>query len=211
MIKVKICGITNLEDALCCSQEGADALGFIFSKRSPRYINEKEAKKIISHLDPYISKVGIFVDEKKEKVIEVANFLQLGVLQFHGEESVSYCNFFKERFKVIKTFFPSSKPFKEQIAPYKVDAYLFDIRYEEKLKGKKSLPKEVLKETASLIKENCRVIISGGLNVENILQVKKINPYAVDVASGLEKMVGKKDIDLVRLFVRRTKEDVTAR
>jgi phosphoribosylanthranilate isomerase len=210
MIKVKVCGITNLEDALFCSKAGADALGFIFSKKSPRYLKEKQAKEIIDNLDPFVSKVGVFMDEEKERVFEIASFLNLDVLQFHGRESPSYCAYFKKKFKVIKVLFPQDRPFKEKILKYKkVDGFLFDIKYEEKIKGKKNLSKEILKELRFLIKEGVKVIISGGLNVDNVLEVKKISPYAVDVCSGLEKFVGKKDKDLVIKFIQKVKNEVS--
>ena len=101
MIKVKICGITNQDDAQAASRLGADALGFIFAKKSPRYIKPLTAKKIIRSLDPFIVTVGVFVDESKENVLSIASELNLDCLQFHGNESPSYCNFFKKKFKVI--------------------------------------------------------------------------------------------------------------
>jgi phosphoribosylanthranilate isomerase len=205
MIKVKICGITNLEDALVCAKEGADALGFIFSKKSPRFLNEKDAKKLISSLEPFVTKVGVFIDTEKEKVLTLAEGLGLDTLQFHGNESPAYCNFFKPKFKVIKVFFPHQRPFKESIARYAVDAYAFDIKYEDKLRGERGLAKDILKEITSLIKGGCRVIISGGLSVKNISAITKLKPYAVDVASGLEEFVGKKDKELVRLFIKKVK------
>jgi phosphoribosylanthranilate isomerase len=205
MIKVKVCGITNLEDALACSNEGADALGFIFSKKSPRYITEKEAAKIISGLDPYITKVGVFLDEEKERVLEVANALSLDALQFHGKETPAYCLGFMPRFRVIKVFFPQDRPFGAKLARYKTDAAMFDVKYEEKSKGKNTLDRNMLKEISELIRKGNRTIISGGLNVKNISQIVKLKPYAVDVSSGLEKFVGKKDIELVREFIKKVK------
>lgn len=106
MVKVKICGITNLEDALFASFAGADAIGFIFSKKSPRYISEKRAGEIIQQLDPFLIKVGVFLDQEKQEVLDLASFLNLDVLQFHGKENPGYCHYFKPRFKVIKVFFP---------------------------------------------------------------------------------------------------------
>ena len=206
MIKIKICGITNAEDALLCSGQGAHALGFIFSRKSPRSLSEKAALKIISSLDPFVAKVGVFVDEEKEKVLEIAGMLSLNILQFHGKEPPAYCNFFRPKFKVIKVFFPHNRPFKETISRYAVDAYSFDIRYEDKLKGKNRLPKDILKEISSLIKQGYRVIISGGLTVENVSTITKLKPYAVDVASGIEEFVGKKDKELVRLFIKKVKD-----
>ena len=206
MIKVKICGITNLEDALFSSETGADALGFIFSKKSPRFINPKDAKKIISSLDPYIVKVGVFLNQLKEEVLEIANFLSLDVLQFHGDETQEYCNFFRKKFKVIKVFFPDDRPFKDRISKYKVDAYMFDIRYEDKT-NIKTLPKDALKEISDLIKEGYRVILSGGINLKNVSSFCKLRPYALDVASGVEKFVGKKDKELVSLFIKSVKNE----
>ena len=206
MVKVKICGITNIDDALMCSNQGADALGFIFSKKSPRYISEQAAKKIIQRLDPFVSKVGVFLDEEKEKVLDIASSLCLDLLQFHGKETPSYCSFFKPNFKVIKVLFPENRPFKDKLSKYKVDAFAFDIKYEDKIAGKKVLPKDILKEIASLKKDGFRVIISGGLTVGNLSQVKKLLPYAVDVASGVEEFIGKKDKTLVSRFIKRIKE-----
>lgn len=209
MIKVKICGITNIEDALLCSSEGADAIGFIFTKKSPRYITHKDAKKIIKEIGPFTAKVGVFLDEDKDKVFDIASGLGLDILQFHGSESSSYCNFFKPRFKAIKVFFPQSKPLKTRIANYKVDAFMFDMKFEEKQAGKKTLPTDSLGEISSIIKEGLKVIISGGLNINNISKAKKLSPYAVDVASGVEKFIGKKDKDLVRAFIRKVKNENT--
>jgi len=207
MIKVKICGITNKEDALMVSNAGADALGFIFTKKSPRYITEESAKKIISCLDPFLVRVGVFLDEEKEKVLSIAQSLKLDVLQFHGKESPSYCNFFKKKFKVIKVFFPQDKPFEKKTSRYNVDAFLFDIKHEEKVEGKNQLPKKDLREISLLIKKQKKVIISGGLSEKNISYVKTLKPYAVDVASGVEKLVGKKDERFVEMFIRKVKNE----
>ncbi|MEI8349129.1 MAG: phosphoribosylanthranilate isomerase [Candidatus Omnitrophota bacterium] len=205
MVKVKICGITNKEDALLCVKEGADALGFIFTKKSPRYITHLEAKKIIAELDPFTVKVGVFLDEVKERVFEIAEELSLDVLQFHGKESAAYCNFFKHKYKVIKVFFPQGSPLREAIASYKIDAFLFDVKPENKLKGQSTLPGDLLREIAALIKEGNRIIISGGLTVKNISRIRKLHPYAVDIASGVEKFVGKKDEQLVKMFIEKAK------
>lgn len=209
MIKVKICGITNSEDALFASKQGADALGFIFSQKSPRYISEKEAKKIITALDPLVTKVGVFVDEDKEKVFDLAYSLNLDVLQFHGKENAAYCRFFRPKFKVIKVFFPHDMPFKKKISQYAVDAYLFDVRQEEKDNGVKILSESALQEIKGLIKEGFRVIVSGGLNTKNLSKIIRLKPYAVDVASGVEKGPRKKDEEFVSLFIQKVKNEIT--
>jgi len=204
-MKVKICGITNLEDALLVSSAGADALGFIFSKKSPRYISKRKAGEIIQRLDPFLTKVGVFLDQGKQEVLDIASSLGLDILQFHGREAPAYCHFFKPRFKVIKVFFPEDSPYEGKISRYKIDAFMFDIKYEEKTKGKRMLPAEALREVASLIKRGKRVILSGGLNVKNVGNAKKLKPYALDVASGLENMIGKKDSQLVKAFINKVK------
>jgi len=205
MIKVKICGITNLEDAQMASKSGADAIGFIFSKKSPRYIKKDVAKKIISELDPFLIKVGVFLDQTKEEVLDIAQSLKLDILQFHGSESAIFCNSFKDKFKIIKVFFPQDRPFKNKMDRYKAQAFLFDVRFCDKQKGQKTIPANILKEISGLIKEGKNVIISGGLNSRNVGAIKKLSPYAVDVASGVESMVGKKSEKEIRNFIAKVK------
>jgi len=207
MLRVKICGLTNLEDVTIASDQGADAVGFIFSRRSPRYIGKEKAKKIISQLDPFLTKVGVFVDEQKQKVFNLASELKLDVLQFHGKETPSYCNFFKPKFKVIKVFFLKDRPYQETVSRYKVDAYMFDVKYEDKAKMSSSLDSDALKEIAKIIKNGSRVIVAGGLNIDNITRVKRLKPYAVDVASGIERLIGKKDKNLVTRFIKKVKQN----
>ena len=204
-MKVKICGITNLEDALLVSSAGADAIGFIFSKKSPRYVSKRKAGEIISCLDPFLIKVGVFLDQGKQEVLDIASSLGLDVLQFHGKEAPAYCHFFKPRFKIIKVFFPEDSPYEGKISNYKIDAFMFDLKYEAKAKGKKVLPANALKGIAGIIKKGKRVIISGGLNIENIEKAKKLKPYALDVASGVESMVGRKDSQLIKAFIKKVK------
>lgn len=205
MIRVKICGITNLEDALFCESAGADALGFIFSEVSPRRINEDDAKNIFGSIGPFTIKVGVFVDEDKEKVLDSAQRLNLDVLQFHGSESPEYCDFFRGKFDVVKTFFPAAGQMEKQTSGYRVNAFLFDVKYEDKQKRVKVLSPQMLNEIEMFIKKGNRVIVSGGLTSENVLNVKKMFPYAVDIASGVEASVGKKDKNLVTEFIRKIK------
>jgi len=209
MVKVKICGITNLEDALLASYSGADAIGMIFTKKSPRYITEKAAKKIIDGLDPFLVKVGVFLDEDKQKVLEIAQFLNLDVLQFHGSETPLYCKFFRPQFKVIKVFFEQDRPYDTKLCRYKVDAFMFDVKYEDKTKDVRTLPQNTLKEINEFIKKGQKIIISGGLNLNNVSKIKKFKPYAVDVASGIEKLVGKKDERRLKAFIKKVKYENT--
>lgn len=206
MIKVKICGITNLEDALFCSEQGADALGFIFVKASQRYITAKKAAAIAKQLGPFITKVGVFVDEDKDSVLNIARGVNLDVLQFHGRESAAYCKAFQPEFAVIKVLFPQDSPLAKAAAKYNgIDAFLFDVKLEDKKQGISKLSEGILEEASQLIKKGHRVIISAGLNPENISRVKKMLPYALDVASGVEKTAGRKDKNLVTEFIRKIK------
>ncbi len=206
MIKVKICGITNLEDARLASSLGADALGFIFTRKSPRCITQAAVKKIIPALDPYLTTVGVFLDEEKEKAWDIATALNLDAVQFHGNESWEYCHYFRQRFRVIKAIFPDNYSFIPSLSRYRVDAFLFDIPYEQKLRGVKTLSPQALKAIAQLIRAQTRVIISGGLTVDNVQRAIRLKPYAVDVTSGVEAMVGKKDPNALRFFIQRVKQ-----
>lgn len=208
-IKVKICGITNLEDAAMCSQEGADLLGFIFVKESPRYIKPEQAKKIFSLLEPFIFRVGVFMNEDKEKVLNIAEKIKLDVLQFHGDEPPSYCNFFKKKFRVVKTLFNDNI---EKISQYKkVDAFLLDIRGEKKNEGL-TVFEAIDYQKVNTLSNKFPIIISGGLQSDKIKSLfKKISPYAVDVARGVEISPGKKDRFKVRQFIKEVKRNLKVR
>ncbi|MBN2483578.1 MAG: phosphoribosylanthranilate isomerase [Candidatus Omnitrophica bacterium] len=205
MVKVKICGITNVEDALLASRYGADALGLIFSHKSPRSVTLTQAKKIIKEIDPFILTVGVFVNEVKETVHEIAGELRLGALQFHGEEPPAYCSEFRKSYRVIKTIFPHQEDFIGQCERYHVDAYLFDMSQEQKQQGCKKIPKDVLKKIEPIGKDK-KIIISGGLTADNVrLALTMKNIYAVDAASGIESVPAKKNEDLMRQFIYNVK------
>ncbi len=200
MVKVKICGITNEEDALIATHMGADALGFIFAP-SPRRITPLKAKKIIEILPPFIEKVGVFVNEDISRVKEIAEFCQLSCLQFHGEESPEYCNQFT--LKVIKSFSINNEV-PPNMTSYKADAYLLDT-YSEIKKG--GTGKIFNWDVALKVKEfNIPLILSGGLTSDNVKEaVEKVKPYAVDVASGVEIWPGKKSEEKIRKFILNAK------
>ncbi|MCF7869719.1 MAG: phosphoribosylanthranilate isomerase [Candidatus Omnitrophica bacterium] len=204
MVRVKICGITNLEDALLAEQLGADALGFIFTKKSPRYIKPALAKKIIAKLGPFVSKAGVFMNQEKEEVLDIASLVGLDLLQFHGKETVSYCNQFMPQFKVVKVCFPNDSV-KTVLRYQNLDALMFDIPYKEKQEQKKTLPKDLMKFVKAQIKKNKKVILSGGLDPTNIKSVAKLHPYGVDAASGIEELVGKKNKKAMQNFIERVK------
>ncbi len=205
MRRVKICGITNVEDARLCCDYGADALGLIFYRKSPRTVSVAQAKKIIEAIGPFVATVGVFVDEKKEAVEAIASQLKLTALQFHGGESPRFCASFRKRFRVIKTVFPHRQDIEAETRRYKVDAYLFDMTQEEKISGQKRISSGHLREI-SRIGSSLRVIVSGGLTPGNLSPVLRLSClYGIDVASGTESVPGKKDPDLVRKFIQKVK------
>lgn len=204
MVKIKICGITNKEDALRAIKLKVDALGFIFAN-SPRRVDPKIVQKIIELLPPFISSVGVFVNKDREKVKKIAESCHLTTLQFHGEESPSYCQGFRQ--KVIKAFRIKDKNVLKKIPQYqdKVDACLLDAYSPFKYGGTgKIFNWDVAREVKKL---RIPIILSGGLNPDNVEEaINKVRPYAVDVSSGVEKKPGKKDPEKLRNFVKIVRE-----
>ncbi len=196
MTRVKICGITNEKDALLAASLGAWALGFIFYKKSPRYVTPDQAKKIIFHLPPFIVPVGVFVNEKGNIVDDIAELCGINTFQFHGNEPPDYCHRFS-RFRIIKAFRVNEDFDFNQISKYRVSAYLFDTFQEGVYGGSgKTFNWEILKNK----KIERPFILSGGLNPENVGEAALLSPYAVDVSSGVEASPGKKDPSLLKDF-----------
>ena len=202
MVKIKICGITNSKDALSAVNFGADALGFIFTD-SPRQVNVKDAQRIISKVGPFITTVGVFVNQTVERILEIASFCHLDAIQLHGEESPDFCRKLSP-YKVIKTFrinelFTTHKPKK-----YCVDAYLFETP--DLKRG--GTGRTWAWERLPVKKINRPFIVSGGLNFANIKRaIKILRPYAVDVSSGVEQgKPGFKDPILMERFIKNAKE-----
>ncbi len=197
MVRIKICGITNIEDALLVNVLGADALGFVFAD-SLRKIDVEAAEEISSALSSSISKVGVFVNEKAEKVKTIASRCRLDVLQFHGSESPAYCANFSQ--KVVKAFRVKDFCDLNNMSNYDVDAFLLDAFVEGKLGGTgKIFNWEIAKKAKDFGKP---IILSGGLNPENVVEaVNFVQPYAVDVSSGVEERPGKKDPNKIRAFI----------
>src|SRR3989338_8488456 len=124
-MRIKICGITNEEDALKVVHYGAWAVGFVFDKKSPRYVSPSRARKIIEALPPFVTPVGVFVNTNERAVRDICQFTRFHTVQFHGDETPVYCKRFNN-FKIIKAFRVQSEMSFDNLAKYKVDAYLFD-------------------------------------------------------------------------------------
>ena len=199
MVKVKICGITNLEDALISYFSGANALGFVFYKKSLRYIRPDKAANICRILPRNIQRVGVFVDENVSSVKKIAKLCGLDMLQFHGHESNAYCQEFKS-YKVVKAFRICRHADLEGVAKYKTFAYLFDSFSKTKLGGTGS--KFNWKILAHAAKMKPIVFLSGGLTVSNVKKaVKLLKPDWVDVSSSLELKPGKKNHKEIQKFI----------
>ena len=203
MTKIKICGITNLEDALFAADAGADALGFNFYQKSPRYIDPLEAQKIIESLPPLIAVVGVFVNEPEpNRVAEMASQLKLTAIQLHGDESPDYCAQLSD-WRVTKALRVSSTFRPEHAGRYNVSAVLLDAYKAGEYGG----TGEIFEwDIAIQAKKFAKIILAGGLNPLNVADaVRAVQPFAVDVASGVESSPGKKDRNKVREFVIKAK------
>ncbi len=197
-IKVKICGTTSLKDAFLAVESGADAIGFIFYKMSPRNISQKEAKEIILQLPPFIETVGVFVNETSDKINRIAEQCKLNSIQLHGEESPALCRRVKR--KVIKAFRVKNADSLKSIASYDVSGFLLDS-YNG---GSKGGTGQVFDWNLALrVKKQGPVILAGGLNPYNVYTaIHRVRPYGVDVCSGVEKSPGIKDHEKIREFIK---------
>lgn len=198
MIPVKICGITNKEDALAAAQNGAAALGFIFYPHSPRCIAPEDACKIIKILPRKIARVGVFVNEKTEEVKRIARYCDLDFIQLHGDETVRYCHDFPPD-KIIKAVNLQSEADFRKALQYNVSAILVDRRSRGLYGG---TGKKANWDLALQIKNKKPLILSGGLNEDNVAEaLAKVAPDALDVNSGVEMEPGKKDHNkIARIF-----------
>jgi phosphoribosylanthranilate isomerase len=196
-MRVKICGITNSEDALAAVEYGADALGFVFAK-SPRQITKEQARDIIENLPPFVSPVGVFVDEQIDTLKEICGFCGIHTVQLHGNESPLYLNDFKG-YKIIKAFRVKDEDDLKPLANYKPHAFLLDS-YVKGVMGGTGLTFNW--EIARKAHKYGTIILSGGLTPENVKEaIQVVKPHAVDVSSGVESSPGKKDKLLMKRFV----------
>lgn len=201
MVKVKICGITNEEDALQAVDAGADALGFVFYNLSPRCITFEAAEKIIRKLPPFVAAVGVFVNNPATFVTSAAERSGINIVQLHGDETPGFCAGL--RHKVIKAFRVRDITSLDAIRTYPVSGYLLDA-YVPGTYGGTGLTFNW--ETARIAKQYGPIILAGGLNPSNVRKaVETVAPYGIDVSSGVESAPGKKDHAKVAELIRRAK------
>ena len=195
-VRIKICGITNLEDALVATELGADAVGFIFYEKSQRFINPRTAALIIRELPPFVATVGVFVNEPPDKLVDIAKQAGVGCVQLHGDETPEYCASLGLR--TIKALRVKDAYVLNELRSFTVSGILLDT-YREGVPGGtgETFDWEIAAEAAKA----GRIILSGGLTPENVKQaIEKVRPYAVDVSSGVESKPGKKDHEKLRKF-----------
>jgi len=204
MIKVKICGITNFEDAQTAVLAGCDMLGFVFYEKSPRYIRPDRAGDIISSLPGEVEKVALFVNEQKKTIIDILNQIkEIDILQFHGDETPDYCNAFNKR--IIKAIRVKNKDSVKQMASYNVNFFLLDAFKKDVYGGTGENFEWKLARNAKAY--NVPIILSGGLNPENVKEaIELVEPYAVDVSSGVEISPGRKDPELIKKFIQEVRQ-----
>lgn len=204
MISVKVCGITRIEDARYAAHIGFDAVGFIFYPNSPRYITPEKARAIIAELPPFITAVGVFVDEKEETVREVLSYARLSMLQLHGRESPAYCRSMPLR--VIKAFGVDEKFNFRVLAEYEnsnVAAFLLDRHSPELVGGTGQAFDWSLAQNA---REYGRVILAGGINPFNVESaLKEAEPFGIDVNSGVEILPGEKNRVKMRELIEKVR------
>ena len=204
-VRVKICGITNIQDARVAVESGADALGFIFFSGSPRHLSPESAARIVRELPPFVAKVGVFVDTPVETMLKVARATGMDTVQLHGNETEAACEEIAATgLKVIKAFRVKDAMSLDEIAKYRVSANLLDSYVPGQLGGTGA---KFNWELAVKAKDfGAPIILAGGLDPENVSDaVSKVAPYGVDVSSGVESAPGRKDHDKVRRFIARAK------
>jgi phosphoribosylanthranilate isomerase len=211
MVRVKICGITSLEDARAAIAAGADMLGFNFYRPSPRFINPQDARTIIEALRAEIealprtvTMVGVFVNEPAESIARIAGEAGVAAIQLHGDESVEFCRELKlllpDRF-LIKAIHARGNAVTESATAYNVDAIMLDA-FDAELRGGtgRTVDWNLARQTRDAVP---RLFLAGGLSPENVREaINAVQPYAVDACSALESSPGHKDAERIDAFVR---------
>jgi len=193
-MRVKICGLTNYDDAMYACEAGADALGFVFYPKSPRFINYEDCAKIIEKLPPFVTKIGLFVEHSIEDINKYAPLTKIDIAQIHFDITQEFLD--NINFKTLPVIRAKSANDINKFSSYKlVDAYC------EAYGGSgKRLNLEWFKD-----KNNSKTIIAGGLNPDNLEQLKGFSFWGIDVSSGVEAFKGKKDFKKVKEFIKNAK------
>lgn len=197
-VRVKICGVRSLEEAEAAVEAGADALGFNFWPRSPRYIGPDAARSVIRQISPLVPAIGVFVNEDPLRIAEIVSDAGLNAVQLHGDETPEFCAGLG-LIKIIKAIRVAGDFDSASINRYPVSAILLDTSVKGSYGG---TGKRFDWSVAIEAKRYARIILAGGLTVENVAEaIKSVNPFAIDVCSGVESEPGRKDIDKLRRFM----------
>jgi len=201
-VKVKICGITSVADAQAAEQAGADMIGLMFYDQSPRHILLQQAAEIARSVSPFVLKVGVFVNPDEAGVMEAIRACGLNLLQFHGDETPEFCTQFG--MMSIKAFRVRDAESLKALTDYPTDAWLLDAYSKAGLGGTgEKFNWDLAVEANKLGKP---IFLAGGLTPENVAKaVAQVNPFAVDVSSGVESSPGRKDPSKIREFVATAK------
>ena len=202
-VKVKICGMTNLKDVKVAVDGGADAVGFIFYKKSPRSVTMQTVREIVLELPPFVDSVGVFVDETAEQINKIADRCNLDRVQLHGDESPAFCK--KIRRRVIKAIRVKDIQSLKKLSDYPVSSFLLDTFSEDQYGGTGKVFDWNLAYPA---KKYGPIILAGGLTPINVHQaIQRIQPYGVDVCSGVESQPGIKDHKKMKAFLKNVKAE----
>lgn len=201
-MEVKVCGITNIEDAAAAVECGADALGFIFHAPSPRYVSPEEVKAVIDRLPADVCKVGVFVNRDRQLINALVSDCGLDMVQLHGDERPEFCAQFPSGI-VIKAIYPESGEDLAMLQSYKVRAFLMDTRKGGLYGG---TGRACDWDLAAAIARQYPLILAGGLGPDNLEEaIRKVAPLAVDLNSGIESAPGKKDHAKMKKAVEKAK------
>jgi len=198
-VRVKICGITRVEDALAAAAAGADAIGLVFYAKSPRAVDIEQAREILAALPPFVTTVGLFVDAERSELERILASVPLDLLQFHGDESVQQCEAFGRPYiKALRV--KAGDDIAAQVARYPSAQGILLDAYVEGVPGGtgEAFDWSLIPQTLSK-----PLILAGGLRPDNVAEaVSRVRPYAVDVSGGVEASKGVKDVEKVGAFIR---------
>ena len=201
-VKVKICGITNVADGIAAAEAGADMIGLMFYEGSPRNISLAQAAEIARALPPFVLKVGVFVNPEPEFVLSAIGTCGLNLLQFHGDETSEFCTQFS--LMSVKALRVQNADSLATLEKYATDAFLLDAYSKSGLGGTGEKFNWDIAVAAQ--KFGKPIFLAGGLKPENVADaVRQVQPFAVDVSSGVESAPGKKDAAKVKAFIQAAK------
>lgn len=207
MTHVKICGVTSRDDAQMAVEAGADMIGLIFYPPSPRYVTPEQARTIVESLPAGVSAVGVFVNESRATITQIARKSGVQMVQLHATESSALCQ--QLPWRIIKTFRFTADVQPEMMRQYHVEAFLIEGFHADLYGGGGA--RADWQRVAELHTYG-RIFLAGGLTPDNVQEAIRVaHPYAVDVSSGVEAAPGKKDWNKVRTFIRNAKAEAIIR